>query len=90
MTPITKYLSFDGIEFPTKEECLKHEADNFAARLVGLTAEQVAAALTRENIEIADALESAGKIVTKLRIDAGDLKRSRSTKQSAASQESSQ
>lgn len=80
MTPITKYRSFDGIEFPTPEECRRHEADNFAARLIGLTADQVAAALTREDPELAEAFETAGKVVRELRIKAGDLKRARSVK----------
>lgn len=77
MTPITKYLSFDGIEFPDADACRRHEAENFAARLVGLTAEQVAAALTREDPELAEGFETAGKVIRELRIKAGDLKRAR-------------
>lgn len=73
----TVYKTFDGMTFLTFEEAKDHEDTNFSALLVGLTAEQIAAALDRkpEALHIADALEKAGNIIGRARREAGQFRR---------------
>lgn len=68
----TVWKAFDGSTFLTFEEAKSHEDTNFSALLVGLTAEQIGAALDRkpEAIHIADALEKAGSIIGRARREA--------------------
>ena len=71
----TIYLSFDGVEFETATDCREWERDNAGKRLVALTAEQVEAALTRADPELADAIETVGERIKRKRLDDGDYKR---------------
>jgi ABC-type taurine transport system substrate-binding protein len=72
-----KFLAFDGKVFETVEECAAHEAAKPEARVVGLTPEQVAAALARTDIDLADAFEAIGSKIARARRESGDLKRTR-------------
>lgn len=74
-TLLTVFCTRDGQRFDTEAEARAHEREHFASMLVGLTAEQVAAALTREDRDLADALERAGDTIKDKRREAGDLKR---------------
>ena len=72
-----KYLAFDGKVFESVEECAAHEAARPEARVVGLTADQVAAALARTDVDLADAFEALGSKIARARRESGDLKRTR-------------
>lgn len=74
------YIAYDGKEFPTEAQCLAHEREHAGGRLVGLTAEQIAAALAGEDRDIAQAIEDAAHKIRKRRYEAGDLKRQRRAK----------
>jgi hypothetical protein len=56
------YVAFDGTEHETTEACLKHEKENSWRRLIGLTEDQVSAALQQHPAmaEVSDALVTAG------------------------------
>jgi hypothetical protein len=71
------YKTFDGLTFLTFVEAKDHEDRNFSTLLVGLTADQIAAALDRKPkaIHIADALEKAGSIIGRARREAGQFRR---------------
>ena len=73
----TIYEAFDGQTFESAEACKAHEAAHVETRLIGLTLEQVRAAITREDVELADAFEKVGSRIAKARIDAGELRRGR-------------
>jgi len=73
--PITVYEAFDGKRFLTAQECTSYEEANIASRLVALTIEQVRAALSREDPELAEVIEELGTRLAKARREAGDLKR---------------
>jgi hypothetical protein len=77
MKQVTAYESFDGVTFATAAECRQHERDQAPARLVGLTAEQVAAAMDRSDADLAEAFETVGARIAAARREAGDLKRRR-------------
>ena len=71
----TLYLSFDDQEFDSSEACRAYESAHVETRLVGLTPEQIRSAVTREDTDLADAIEEIGKRITKARLDAGELRR---------------
>lgn len=81
-----EWEAFDGKRFPTEAEAKAHEKENFHHALVGLTAEQVAAALARapEAIGVADAIERAGTTIAAVRLAAGERKRARNGSKVAA------
>lgn len=83
-SPVTIYRTRDGQRFDSETEAKAYERENFAAMLVGLTPEQLAAALSREDRDLADALERAGDAVKKVRLDDGELRRKRSPKEAVA------
>ena len=68
-----KFLAFDGKIFETVEECAAHEAARPEARVVGLTANQVAAALARTDVDLADAFEALGSKIARARRESSDL-----------------
>jgi hypothetical protein len=80
-----KFLAFDGKIFETIEECAAHEAARPEARVVGLTADQVAAALARTDVDLADAFEALGSKIARARRESGDLKRTRKSNGAAES-----
>ena len=73
----TVYVAFDDAEFDTADGCKAHEAAHVETRLVGLSIEQVQAALSREDLELADAFEAIGNRIAKARREAGDMRRGR-------------
>ena len=75
----TIYLSFDEQEFDSAEACRAYEAAHVETRLVGLTPEQIRSAVTREDTDLANAIEEIGKRITKARLDAGDHRRGKKT-----------
>ena len=83
MRAVTAYIADDGTSFDAREACEAHEAAGFARQFVGLTLEQVDAALARTNVPLADAFEAIGNRISKARLDAGELRR-RSNKAGAA------
>ena len=75
MRAVTTYIADDGTSFETREACEAHEAAGFARQFVGLTIDQVDAALARTNVPLADAFEAIGNRISKARLDAGELRR---------------
>lgn len=75
MKTITRYESFDGKVFDSEAECKRHERENAGGQLVGLTAEQVQKALTREDAALGDAIEALATKIKAARLAAGDRKR---------------
>lgn len=71
----TLYRAFDGREFDTATECRAHERDHAPAMLVDLSAEQVQAAVTRADPDLAEAIERVAYLIASARKAAGDLKR---------------
>jgi len=71
----TAYEAFDGTHFTTEEACREYEAEAWPKRFVGLTVQQVADALNRHDIELADAFERAGLSIRALRYKLGELRR---------------
>jgi hypothetical protein len=79
MKAITKFEAFDGEVFPTQEECLAHEASCVQMRLIGLTGDQIEAAIKREDPELANAIEAVGVKIARARRESGELRRARKT-----------
>jgi hypothetical protein len=77
MKTVTKYEAFDGETFATQEECAAHEASCVQMRLIGLSLEQVEAAIKREDAELADAIEAVGAKIARARRESGELRRER-------------
>jgi hypothetical protein len=80
MKQVTQYESFDGKRFDTEAECKTHEAGLSHMRLVGLTVDQIEAAIARTDIELADAIEAVGAKIARARRESGDLRRERKGK----------
>lgn len=74
---ITVYRAFDGKHFEDAAACRAYEAEHLAERLVGLTSEQIFAAQSRSDAELAEAFEQFGNQIAQRRRDAGELKRHR-------------
>ncbi len=86
MKQIVQWLSFDGETFDDEGKCKAHEESISWRRLIGLTEEQVQAAISREDTELADALEQIGTAIARARRGAGELKRARRLKTDLAPQ----
>lgn len=74
MKQVTRWEAFDGVPFPTESECRAYEKKCAHIRLVGLSIEQVEAALSRADLELADAIEVVGSRISRARLDAGERK----------------
>ena len=73
---VTFYVSFDGKNFISETECASYEEANAAVLcLVGLTLEQVLAAVDRRDTDLADAIEALGNKIARARREGGDSKR---------------
>jgi len=69
------YEANDGMTFATAAECKHHEQIECQTKLVGLTDGDICAAIKREDIPLADAIERIGSIIAdKRRLD-GVIKR---------------
>jgi hypothetical protein len=73
----TIYVARDGREFMSEAQCRAHERKTCGDALIGLTAAQVEAARTREDAELADAIEAFGYELRRARQASGQLKRRR-------------
>lgn len=73
----TIFVAMDGTRFDSAAECRAHDREHAHLALVGLTIEQVNAALDRSNPEIADAIETVAYRISQVRKDAGEFKRRR-------------
>ncbi len=76
----TKYVSHDGREFSTADECKAHEAKSVEGALVGLKAPLVEAAIRRDAgvkgaIALADTIEAIGRQIAQTRIAQGERRR---------------
>lgn len=72
------FTADDGTWFATRDECRRYEGrDKLVVSLVGLSKERVLQALERgdEAIELADAMERAGKIIGAGRRARGEFRR---------------
>ena len=83
MKQITKFVAFDGAEFDSESECRTWETQHAHLRLVGLTIDQVAQAMDRTDPDLAEAIETVGTAIARLRRESGDLKRERRKKPEA-------
>lgn len=77
MERVDAWKAFTGTVFPTQEACLAHEREQAHVRLVGLSLEQVMAAIERRDLELADAIEVVGTRIANDRREAGEFKRQR-------------
>jgi hypothetical protein len=74
----TIFVARDGSEFLTEAQCRSHERKTSGDALIGLTQAQVEAARTREDPELAEAIEAFGYELRRARQASGQLKRRRS------------
>lgn len=80
MKIVQKFQAFDGVEFNSEADCRAYEKRNAHQRLVGLSIDQVEAALSGADAELADAIEILGAKIGRDRREKGDLKRVRGAK----------
>ncbi len=80
MKTVTAYQAFDGQRFDSESECKTHEGGLSHMRLVGLTAEDIEDAISRANVDLADAIEAVGAKIARARRESGDLRRERKGK----------
>ena len=73
----TVFVAFDGSSFDTAAECRAYERDNIHLALVGLTVENIEAALSRDDLPLGDAIEAVAYRIRQTRVAAGDMKRER-------------
>jgi hypothetical protein len=76
------FIAFDGQQFATAGECRQHERDNAHTLLIGLTFEQISAALARVDLDLAEAIERVGSQIAAARRAAGDMRRKRGAEES--------
>ena len=77
MKTITRFEAFDGTAFDDEAECRAYEAARPELALVGLSLEEVTAALNRTDEGLADAIEAIGARLARDRRNSGSLKRTR-------------
>ena len=75
MKTVTRFTADDGETFDTAEACKAHEAEAVTKKLVGLTLEQIVAAIDRKDIPLATALEEIGARCNRARLAAGEVRR---------------
>jgi hypothetical protein len=73
--PGTIYQAFDGVLFVDEKACVEYEAQNWRLLLVGLTIEQVDAAIDRLDTNRADSFEKAGQRIARKRLADGERRR---------------
>ena len=77
MKIVQKFQAFDGVEFNSEADCRAYEKRNAHQRLVGLSIDQVEAALSGADAELADAIEILGAKIARDRRERGEMKRQR-------------
>lgn len=70
-----KYEAPDGRQFDTPELCRSYELANPELLLIGMTLDQIRAAMRREDSDLADALEKVGTGIARDRRADGEFKR---------------
>ena len=75
MKKLEMFEAFDGTRFDDAEACKAYEAQHAEGRLVGLTLDQIKAALARTDVELADVLEDIGARIARTRRASGDMRR---------------
>lgn len=75
MNLVPRYQADDGRLFETAAECIAYENRPPEARIEGLSAEQIAGALDRTNVRLADAIEAVAREIVKKRLADGDRRR---------------
>ena len=86
MKTITRFEAFDGTAFDDEAECRAYEAARPELALVGLSLEEVTAALNRTDEGLADAIEAIGARLARDRRTRGSLKRTRKSNDVATSE----
>lgn len=80
MKTVTLFETVDGKQFATEPEARAHERESAPMLLVGLTFEQVQAAIMRKDVPLADAIEQVAGVINKTRYAAGDKRFTRGGK----------
>lgn len=75
MKTVKKYVADDGAEFDTAAAAKAHEQRGNVSLLVGMTADQVNAAMSLEDGRLSDAIETAAYAIQKARLARGITKR---------------
>jgi hypothetical protein len=80
-----EYEAHDGKRFATAEECKAHERDAKVLLLTKRTSDEILFAVCRapDSLQLADAIEFAGKLIAEKRRADGDLRRRRKTETAA-------
>lgn len=84
MKQITKFVTDDGKEFYNPDDARAHEDAATFGALIGLKEDDIAAALSRQNIQLADAFEKIGSRIAKKRLADGEKRRERRAKDATA------
>ena len=75
MKTVTTYIADDGTNFETPEACKAHEEKAIWRQLVGRTDEEIQAGISREDVELADAIEALGRKIAVTRLESGERRR---------------
>lgn len=71
----TVYIAFDGKPFDSEAACLAYERLHSGARIVGLTQQDIDAAISGDAPDIGDAIEAVAAKVRSARLERGVYKR---------------
>jgi hypothetical protein len=71
---ITQYEAWDGQRFDSAAKARDYEGRNLHARLAGIPAERIQAAIDGTDADLADAYERLGKIIAEARKRRGETK----------------
>lgn len=77
MKKVEKWAAFDGVEFYNEAECKAYEVKLAHIRLVNLSVEQIEAALSGADPDLADAIEQIGARIGRARRERGELRHQR-------------
>lgn len=66
-----QWVAFDGVPHPTEAECRAYERRVAHIRMVGLKIEDVEAALTRADLDLAEAFEEVARRIKRIRLGKG-------------------
>lgn len=69
------HVAFDGSPFVSEIACREYENGHWHKQLVGLTLDQVLAALDRQDTDLADAFERAARKIASRRREQGETRK---------------
>ena len=75
--PATIFVAFDGTRFFDEKEGDAYEAQHWHRLLEGMSAIQIQQSLDRTDVERADAIERAARIIAKKRVASGERRRAK-------------